>query len=95
MINERYQNNISRVTAYPGADIASDLKPLVSDFGFRCKQGLTYNIQYVGRPLAQENLKAELNKLLQESNSSRNAFNETWSTHKTSMKTATKNVLEK
>lgn len=37
MINKRYQNGISRVAAYPGADIGSDHKSLVAEFCFRCK----------------------------------------------------------
>lgn len=78
---------MSRVTAYPGADIGSDHNPLVADFRFRCKllieksRGQTYNIQNLRQPRTNPN--------------QQNVSNEIWNTLETSIQIATKNVLEK
>lgn len=37
IINKRFQTNIKKLAAYPGADIGSDHNPVIADFRFRGK----------------------------------------------------------
>ncbi|KAK9879437.1 hypothetical protein WA026_006507 [Henosepilachna vigintioctopunctata] len=100
LIKRRFQNNITRVAAYPGADIASDHNPIIGDFKYKGKiikerrNTKRYNIRTLKEPDKRDNLIEALKESFEANMPSDDQTEEEcWKTIETNIKATTEKAL--
>lgn len=100
LVNQRFQNSITHVITYPGADIGSDHNPLVANISLRCKllkkptKKRKPDIGKTHEPNIRENLKQELNRLclISDPTTEENP-NDIWTKLRANIEAATESII--